>query len=312
MRRILVAGGAGFIGSNLCHRLIQCGHTVICIDNFSSGNIQNIDSLIHNKAFQLLEQDICSPISCDVDEIYHLACPASPIHYSQDPIGTLNASFIGTQNLLRLAKNNNAKILFTSTSEIYGDPIEHPQKESYWGNVNTVGVRSCYDEGKRVAETLCYEYRKQFDVDVKIARLFNVYGPRMSIDDGRVIPSFICSALENRPIIIYGDGTQTRSFIYVDDLIDALLFLMNTNDNFCGPINIGNPQELAINAIAKIICKKIDTCSMVKYVNKRSDDPQKRKPDISLANQILDWSPNIDFDLGISKTIDYFKLMLNL
>ena len=307
MSKILVAGGGGFIGSNLCYRLIKDGHDVICIDDFSTGHIENLSSLLNNKSFSLIEQNICTPIDCRVDEIYNLACPASPINYKKDPIGTLNTSFIGTQNLLNLAVDCKAKFLFASTSEVYGDPIEHPQKESYFGNVNTVGWRSCYDEGKRVAETLCYEYKNKYHIVTKIARLFNVYGPMMSINDGRVIPNFISQSLKNQPITIYGDGTQTRSFLYIDDLIEALLALMNTGEGVWAPINIGNPEELSINTIAEIIRKSTDSSSTITYLDRLPDDPKKRKPDIEVITQILGWSPNTSFEIGIDKTIKYFN-----
>ena len=305
VRRNLITGGAGFLGSHLIDRLIKDGEEVICLDNYFTGNKENIQHCIGNPLFELIRHDVTEPIKLEVDRIWHLACPASPIHYQSNPIKTAKTSFMGTYRMLGLAKRIGARILFASTSEIYGDPKIHPQTENYHGNVNPAGERSCYDEGKRVAETLCFDYKRMHNTEIRVIRIFNTYGPRMSPFDGRVISNFIMQALSNKNITIYGDGSQTRSFCYVDDLVEGMLLMMNS-DNY-GPINIGNPSEFTIKNLAEIIIKKINPNLKIEYHNLPKDDPMKRKPDISLANNSLNWNPTINLDEGLELTINYFK-----
>jgi UDP-glucuronate decarboxylase len=306
MKTILITGGAGFIGSNLCEKLLKDGHKVICVDNLYTGNIKNIQEFFYNQNFVFLNRDILLPldITDDIDEIYNLACPASPKKYQQNPINTLQINFIGVMNLLELAKRKNAKFLQSSTSEIYGEPQISPQTEEYRGNVNTIGIRSCYDEGKRIAETLIMEYYNKYNIDIKIVRIFNTYGPKMDEDDGRVVSNFINQAINNQDITIYGNGDQTRSFCYIDDLIDGLVNLMQSDYHL--PINIGNPNELNVKELANIIIKLTNSKSKLIYKDLPSDDPTNRRPDIKKANQILNWSPKYDLEKGLVKTIDYF------
>ncbi len=306
MMRMLVTGGAGFLGSHLCERLLEQGHEVICLDNFFTGSKDNVRHLLQHDHFELIRHDIINPIDIESDRIYNLACPASPIHYQYDPVRTIQANVLGVTHMLELAKRTKARILQASTSEVYGDPTVHPQTEDYWGNVNPVGPRSCYDEGKRVAETLMIDYNKQFHVDIRIARIFNTYGPRMALNDGRVVSNFILQALKGDPITIYGNGKQTRSFCYVDDLIEGLMLLMES-ESFVGPINIGNPNELTVLDLANRVIEK--TQSRTNIVNKAlpQDDPVMRQPDISRARKELGWEPLISLDTGLSKTIPYFK-----
>jgi len=307
MKKILITGGAGFLGSNLIEKLIQ-DNFIYCLDNFSTGNYANIEKFINLDNFKLIENDIINPIDIKIDEIYNLACPASPPKYQKDPIHTFKTSVFGIYNLLELAKKYNAKILQASTSEIYGNPIEHPQKENYFGNVNINGIRSCYDEGKRAAETLMCDYNRQFGIQIRIARIFNTYGKNMQIDDGRVISNFIVQALKNEDITIYGNGSQTRSYCFVDDLIDGLIKLMNSS--ITTPINLGNPKEYSILETAKIILSKIETNSKIIYKELPQDDPIKRKPDILKAQNELNWQPKIDLNEGLDKTISYFKELI--
>lgn len=304
--RTLVTGGAGFIGSHLCERLLNEGHDVICLDNFFTGSKENIVHLMDNHHFELTRHDIIEPILLEVDRIYNLACPASPIHYQYNPVKTTKTSVVGTINMLGLAKRVKARILQASTSEVYGDPEVHPQKEDYWGNVNCIGPRSCYDEGKRVAETLMVDYHRQNSVDIKIVRIFNTYGPRMAENDGRVVSNFIMQALRGEDITIYGDGTQTRSFCYVDDLVEGMMRMMETPD-FTGPVNLGNPDEFTMLELADKVIKM--TGSKSKLINKPlpQDDPTQRQPDISLARGKLDWKPGIKLEDGLKKTISYFS-----
>ncbi len=311
MKRILVSGGAGFIGSHLCERLLNEGNDVICIDNYFTGAKKNIVHLLNNKYFEVTRHDVTMPYFAEVDEIYNLACPASPIHYQYNPIKTVKTSVMGSINMLGLAKRTKAKILQASTSEVYGDPTEHPQRESYWGNVNPIGIRACYDEGKRCAETLFMDYHAQNKVKIKIARIFNTYGPRMHPNDGRVVSNFIVQALKNQDITIYGDGSQTRSFQYVDDLIEGFLRLMDTKDDFTGPVNIGNPKEFTIMELANKIIEMTASKSKITYKPLPEDDPVQRKPDISLAKKMLNnWEPGIKLEQGLIKTIDYFQKTL--
>ena len=310
MKRILVSGGAGFIGSHLCTRLVNEGHDVICLDNFFTGSKDNIKHLMGNHHFEVVRHDVTYPYSAEVDEIYNLACPASPIHYQHDPIQTAKTSVMGAINMLGLAMRLDAKILQASTSEVYGDPIIHPQPESYWGNVNPVGYRSCYDEGKRCAETLCMDYHRQAGVVVKIIRIFNTYGPRMAQNDGRVVSNFIVNALQGKDIEIYGDGTQTRSFQYVDDLIDGMIRMMATEDNFTGPVNLGNPGEFTMLELANLVLELTGSKSRIVFGTLPEDDPRKRRPDITLARMKLSWQPMIPLRDGLLKTIDYFKSQL--
>ena len=311
MKQILVTGGAGFIGSHLCARLLEEGNYVICLDNYFTGSVNNILHLEKNPYFELVRHDITSPYSAEIDEIYNLACPASPVYYQVDPIQTVKTSVMGAINMLGLAKRKKAKILQASTSEVYGDPFEHPQTESYWGNVNPIGPRSCYDEGKRCAETLFMDYHRQNDVRVKIIRIFNTYGPCMRPSDGRVVSNFIVQALQNKDITIYGDGTQTRSFQYVDDLIEGMVRMMNTGDDFTGPVNIGNPGEFSMLELAELIIKLTETKSKIVFRPLPGDDPKQRKPDISLAKEKLGgWEPNIALEDGLKETIKYFRTII--
>jgi UDP-glucuronate decarboxylase len=304
--RILVTGGAGFLGSHLCERLLAEGNEVICLDNLFTGRKKNVQHLFANPDFEFLRHDVTLPLVIEVDRIYHLACPASPIHYQYNPVKTIKTNIMGTINMLGIAKRVKGKILFASTSEVYGDPAMHPQKESYWGNVNPIGIRSCYDEGKRAAETLMMDYHRQNGVDIKIMRIFNTYGPRMLADDGRVVSNFIVQALRGESITVYGKGSQTRSFCYVDDLIDGMVRLMNS-ENFIGPVNIGNPEEYTILELAKKIITMTGSNSKITYKPLPSDDPTQRKPDISLAGEKLKWKPKISVDDGLQRTIDFFK-----
>jgi len=306
-KRILVTGGAGFLGSHLCERLLEYGHDVICIDNYFTGQKQNVIHLINNPYFELVRHDVTMPFYAEVDEIYNLACPASPIHYQYNPIKTIKTSVMGAINMLGLAKRVKAKILQASTSEVYGDPKIHPQPEDYWGHVNPIGPRACYDEGKRSAETLFVNYHKQNRVKIKIARIFNTYGPRMLPNDGRVVSNFIVQAIRNDDITIYGDGKQTRSFCYVDDLIKGLIKLMDSVDSLTGPINLGNPREFTILELASLIIKITGSKSKIIYKPLPSDDPLQRKPDISLAMKELEWHPDIPLETGLIKTIEYFQ-----
>ncbi len=306
-KRILVTGGAGFLGSHLCERLLNDKHEVLCVDNFYTGRKTNIAHLIENPYFEVIRHDICFPLYAEVDEIYNLACPASPIHYQFDPVQTTKTSVHGSINMLGLAKRIKAKILQASTSEVYGDPKVHPQTETYWGNVNPIGSRSCYDEGKRCAETLFFDYYRQHKLRIKVARIFNTYGPRMQPNDGRVVSNFIMQALRGEDITIYGEGNQTRSFCYVDDLIDGLIKFMNSPDDFTGPVNLGNPTEFSILELAKIIIEQTGSKSKIVFKPLPQDDPMQRNPDISLAGKILKWEPNEVLDKGLKKTISYFK-----
>ena len=307
MKRILVSGGAGFIGSHLCTRLINDGHEVICLDNFFTGSKDNIAHLMGNHHFEVVRHDVTYPYSAEVDEIYNLACPASPIHYQHDPIQTAKTSVMGAINMLGLAMRLDAKVLQASTSEVYGDPIVHPQPEHYWGNVNPVGYRSCYDEGKRCAETLFMDYHRQNDVRVKIIRIFNTYGPRMLPNDGRVVSNFVLQALNNEDITIYGDGTQTRSFQYIDDLIEGMIRMMETEDDFTGPVNLGNPHEFSILELAEKIIAMTGSSSKIVFKSLPNDDPKQRQPDITLAKKKLGWEPTIELEDGLSRMIEYFK-----
>lgn len=310
MKTILVTGGAGFLGSHLVDRLIDRGDRVICVDNFFTGQKKNIEHLLDHEQFELREHDIIDPLmDVEVDQIYNLACPASPIHYQLNPIRTVKANTIGMINMLGLAKRTGARILQASTSEVYGDPDVHPQPESYVGHVNTLGPRACYDEGKRVAETLCMDYHRSNDVDIRIVRIFNTYGPRMHPEDGRVVSNFILQALRNEPITIYGDGSQTRSFCYVDELIEAMIRMMD-QDEHIGPVNIGNPDEFTIKELAEKILALTEAQSELSFAELPTDDPKQRQPDITLAKKLLDWEPTTTLDQGLPKTIDYFKSAL--
>lgn len=312
MKRILITGGAGFLGSHLCERLLREGNDIICLDNFFTGTKENITHLLGAPHFELIRHDIINPIYLEVDEIYNLACPASPVHYQFNPIKTIKTNVMGVINVLGIAKRTKAKVLQASTSEIYGDPEIHPQNESYWGKVNPIGIRSCYDEGKRAAECLMMDYRRQNSVNTKIVRIFNTYGPRMAINDGRVVSNFIIQALKDEKITIYGDGTHTRSFCYVEDLIEGLIRMMNSADEFYGPVNIGNSGEFTILQLAKIIIKLTKSNSRVEFQPLPQDDPVQRKPDITLAQEKLDWTPKIDLEEGLINTIRYFREALKL
>jgi len=306
-KRVLVTGGAGFLGSHFCDRLVADGCDVLCADNFFSGTKDNIAHLIGNPRFELLRHDVTFPLYVEVDEIYNLACPASPIHYQYDSVQTTKTSVHGAINMLGLAKRTKAKILQASTSEVYGDPTVHPQTEDYWGHVNPIGLRSCYDEGKRCAETLFFDYRRQHKVRIKVARIFNTYGPRMHPNDGRVVSNFIEQALKGAPITVYGDGKQTRSFCYVDDLIEALVRLMATSDDFAGPVNLGNPEEFTILELARKVIANTGSRSEIVFEPLPSDDPMQRQPDISLARQMLQWEPVVALNEGLRRTISYFR-----
>ena len=309
-KRVMVTGGAGFLGSHLCERLLKDGHDVLCVDNFFTGTRDNILPLLENPHFEVIRHDVTFPLYVEVDEIYNLACPASPVHYQADPVQTTKTCVHGTINMLGLAKRVKAKILQASTSEVYGDPTVHPQAEGYWGNVNPIGPRSCYDEGKRCAETLFFDYRRQHGLRIKVARIFNTYGPRMHPNDGRVVSNFIVQALTARPITIYGDGLQTRSFCYVSDLVDGLIRLMDTPDDFAGPVNLGNPVEFTIGELATRVVALSASGSAIEYKALPVDDPRQRKPDIALAEAKLSWRPSVGLEAGLADTIAYFKALL--
>jgi UDP-glucuronate decarboxylase len=309
-KKVLITGGAGFLGSHLSKRLLNEGNEVVCVDSFYTGAKANIIELLDNPRFELIYHDVQEPLHLEVDEIYNLACPASPPQYQRDPIHTLKTSVLGALNLLGLAKRTGAKIFQASTSEVYGDPLVHPQTEAYWGNANPNGIRSCYDEGKRCAETLFFDYHRQHGVEIKVARIFNTYGPSMDPNDGRVVSNFIVQALQNKPITIYGDGSQTRSFCYVDDLIEGFVRLMGTNDKFTGPVNLGNPNEFTIRELADSILKLTGSSSAIICEPLPIDDPTQRKPDISLARALLDWEAKIQLEEGVTKTIGYFSKLL--
>ncbi len=309
-KKILVTGGAGFLGSHLCERLLDQNNEVICLDNFYTGNKENIFHLIKNPFFEVMRSDVCFPIYLEVDEIYNLACPASPIHYQYDPVQTVKTSVHGAINVLGLAQRTKAKILQASTSEIYGDPNVHPQNESYWGNVNPIGPRSCYDESKRCAETLFFDYHRQFGILIKVVRIFNTFGPRMHPNDGRVVSNFIVQALRGEDITVYGTGTQTRSFCYVDDLIDVIILTMNSSNQIIGPINIGNPSEFTILELAEKVIKLSNSKSKIVFKPLPQDDPKQRQPDISKAKKLLNWQPKVNLNEGLNKTIDYFDKVL--
>lgn len=305
--RILVTGGAGFIGSNLCERLLAEGNDVLCVDNYYSSTKQNIEHLLGHPRFEVLRHDVTFPLYVEVDQIYHLACPASPVHYQRDPVQTTKTSVHGSINMLGLAKRTSARILLASTSEVYGDPAVHPQPEEYWGNVNPIGIRSCYDEGKRCAETLFFDYWRQHQLDIKVMRIFNTYGPRMHPHDGRVVSNFIVSALRGEPLTIYGDGSQTRSFCYVDDLVDGMVRLMNSSPEVTGPINIGNPGEFTVKQLAEQVMELIPDNGGIEYLELPKDDPIRRQPDITKAREILGWEPHVTLAQGLPRTIEYFR-----
>jgi len=307
MKKILVTGGAGFLGSHLCDRLIEAGHDVLCVDNFFTGSKANVAHLLDNPRFELMRHDVTFPLYVEVDEIYNLACPASPIHYQHDPVQTTKTSVHGAINMLGLAKRVRGKILQASTSEVYGDPEVHPQPESYWGRVNPVGIRSCYDEGKRCAETLFFDYWRQHNLQIKVVRIFNTYGPRMHPNDGRVVSNFIVQALRGEDITIYGDGQQTRSFCFADDLIEAMIRMMNTGQDVTGPVNIGNPGEFTMLELAQTVIRLTKSKSKLVFLPLPQDDPKQRKPDISMAEKLLSWKPAVDLETGLEKTIAYFK-----
>ena len=307
MKRILVTGGAGFIGNHLCRRLLNEGNYVICLDNFFTGLKRHIEDMLGNPNFELIEHDIVEPVDIEVDQIYNLACPASPPHYQYDPVKTMKTSVLGIINMLELAKKYKATLLHASTSEVYGNPLVHPQQESYWGNVNPIGIRSCYDEGKRAAETLMMDYHRQYGVDIRIIRIFNTYGPNMDPKDGRVVSNCIFQAINGDDITIYGDGSQTRSFCYVSDLVDGAIKMMNNDKSFIGPVNLGNPSERTVLNLAEIVLEMTGSRSKITYKDLPSDDPVKRKPDITKAQEILGWKPEVDIKDGLAKTIEYFK-----
>jgi len=304
--RVLVTGGAGFLGSHLCERLVAEGAEVLCLDNFFTGSKKSIFHLMDHKNFELIRHDLVEPILLEVDQIFNLACPASPVHYQYNPVKTVKTNVMGAINMLGLAKRVKARILQASTSEVYGNPQEHPQKETYWGHVNPIGRRSCYDEGKRVAETLMMDYHRQNHVDVRIVRIFNTYGPRMAISDGRVVSNFVVQALNNQPITIYGDGSQTRSFCYVTDMIDGFIKMMNCKD-LVGPVNLGNPREFSIKALAELVVEIVGSKSQIQYQALPEDDPVQRRPDITLAKEKLDWEPHVQLEEGLKQTIEYFS-----
>jgi UDP-glucuronate decarboxylase len=310
MKKVLITGGAGFLGSHLCERLLHQGHDVLCVDNFFTGTKRNIEHLLGHRHFELMRFDVTFPLYVEVDEIFNLACPASPIHYQLDPVQTTKTSVHGAINMLGLAKRVKAKILQASTSEVYGDPDVHPQPERYWGRVNPVGLRSCYDEGKRCAETLFFDYWRQHRLRIKVVRIFNTYGPRMHPNDGRVVSNFIVQALKGEDITVYGDGSQTRSFCYVDDLVEAIVRTMNTPDDFIGPVNIGNPKEFTILQLAEQVIAMTNSRSNIKFSKLPSDDPKQRQPDIALAKEVLDWIPSVELAEGLKKTIEYFRAKL--
>jgi UDP-glucuronate decarboxylase len=309
-KRLMVTGGAGFLGSHLIDRLLEQGHEVLCVDNLFTGTKQNIDHLRRHDRFEFMRHDVTMPLYVEVDEIYNLACPASPIHYQHDPVQTTKTSVHGAINMLGLAKRTGAKIFQASTSEVYGDPVVHPQTEDYWGHVNPIGPRSCYDEGKRCAETLFFDYRRQHGLEIKVARIFNTYGPRMHPSDGRVVSNFIVSALKGEPITIYGDGTQTRSFCYVDDLVESFLRLMDTDKDVTGPINVGNPGEFSMRELAEKVLAITGSKSDIVYLPLPQDDPKQRRPDITQAKTVLDWEPKVQLDDGLAKTIEYFRTIV--
>jgi UDP-glucuronate decarboxylase len=309
-KRILVTGGAGFIGSHLSERLLAEGNEVVCVDNFFTGSKENIKHLLQNPYFEVERHDICFPLYIEVDEIYNLACPASPVHYQFDPVQTTKVNVSGSINMLGLAKRLKIKIFQASTSEVYGDPAEHPQRESYWGNVNPIGPRACYDEGKRCAETLFFDYYRQHGIEIKVLRIFNTYGPRMLPNDGRVVSNFIIQALRGEDITVYGDGSHTRSFCYVDDTVEAIVRMMKSPDGFTGPVNVGNPEEVTILALAKKIIEISGSSSKIIFSNLPEDDPRRRKPDITLAREGLGWNPSVGIDRGLEKTIDFFRSRL--
>lgn len=310
MKRILITGGAGFIGSHLCDRLIEQGNDILCLDNFFTGSKENIIHLLANPRFELIRHDIINPIFLEVDQIYNLASPASPVHYQYNPIKTIKTNVMGTINTLGLAKRVKGRILLASTSEVYGDPEVHPQREDYWGRVNPIGIRSCYDEGKRAAECLMMDYHRQNNVDIKIVRIFNTYGPRMAMNDGRVVSNFIIQALRGEDITVYGDGSHTRSFCYVDDMVEGIIRMMNSRNGFFGPINLGNPEEFSILALAETIIKMTGNRSAIVFRPLPQDDPTQRKPDIALAGEILDWKPRINLEEGLARAIAYFRTVL--
>ena len=310
MKKILVTGGAGFLGANLCKKLVQQGHDVLCVDNFFTGSKENIAELIGQKYFDLMRHDVTFPLYVEVDEIYNLACPASPVHYQYDPVQTTKTSVHGAINMLGLAKRVHAKILQASTSEVYGDPEVHPQSETYWGRVNPIGIRSCYDEGKRCAETLFFDYWRQHKTKIKVARIFNTYGPLMHPNDGRVVSNFIVQAIQGKPITIYGDGKQTRSFCYVSDLIDGLIALMNTPEEVTGPINLGNPVEFTMMELAELVIRMTSSVSQINFQKLPEDDPKQRNPNIDLATKHLNWQPKIHLEEGLQETINYFRKVL--
>ncbi|ACI16921.1 NAD-dependent dehydratase [Coprothermobacter proteolyticus DSM 5265] len=307
MKRVLVTGGAGFIGSHLCERLLNEGNEVFCMDNLETGSIRNIETFKENPLFHFIQQDVIEPIELRVDEIFNFACPASPPRYQKDPVHTLKTSVLGALNLLELATNTGAKIMQASTSEVYGDPAISPQPETYWGNVNPIGPRSCYDEGKRCAETLFFDYGRQFGTKIKVIRIFNTYGPRMDPEDGRVVSNFIAQALKNEPLTVYGDGSQTRSFCYIDDLIEGIMSMMQTDESFSGPVNLGNPEEVTVLEVAKLVLELTCSKSEIEFRPLPQDDPKRRKPDITLARQTLGWEPTVKLKEGLITTIQYFR-----
>ena len=311
MKKILVTGGAGFLGSHLCDRLIEQGHQVTCLDSFFTGNERNVAGLVGNPAFTLIKHDVVDPIHIEsLDEIYNLACPASPVHYQYDPIHTMKTSVLGAINMLELARRTGAKVYQASTAEVYGDPSVHPQPEEYWGNVNTIGIRSCYDEGKRAAETLFFDYQRTYKLNIKVVRIFNTYGPRMTADDGRVVSNFIVQALRGQDLTIYGDGSQTRSFCYADDLVAGFMALMNSHGSVVGPINMGNPGEFTMIELAEKVLRLTGSSSQLIYLPLPQDDPKQRKPDITKARQLLNWEPTVALEPGLARTIAYFRKAL--